>query len=955
MQCLYSAELRAHVAVFVVGLDTVCACVPQACKEQRMRFHDRTIACMGVGREGEVEVTIIFDDHTVALCGVRSWVPTASEPATVIEGGNLPRPPARFSILKTGSLPDSSGTPRPVPIRVLWSGRQYMWIAYDNGSIGVFSCQDIGTEGCSEMNGGRDDLSASEDIEFTLMHFGRLACMDDVSVAMQGLFLFADSRVPSLYYCYTHEDKCLLHYGSIQLHCQVRGDKTQQTNAIKKCRVVPFEDIVYGLHVEGCQYHVLTQGRWGDSPLYLTTLSFSLAECDTAGVAPLYQQITHAPEDNLGEYCRTCEARIAAICQANANTLQNSESTASMLAQLTELQHSVYALLRREQSSTSVKLSLNHSYPQRILRQLSHTFMQVSVNLFLCRLDVLHGIEKPLHESLRLHTARAVAVDAQEALMKIVDAAFPSPSTSEPPKVELWPPRESLCVDVILEHLGYSSEASLVVILREATEILPMLALLILYYTYQNTLCDEGSDSHDIVIPTLEHQRQENALREEFLISCCRLPALLNTWAFACYAVDHGINPLDKSHTGAPLYMLGPRICHLSNPPVLRLLPALMNGLLNVAAVDAVYKQTAAVLGLLNSTSLPPSLALKLSFVSLKTHAHRILEAMYRANRHTVNENVSIHALALAALQLGDVIPLRSLIRVGSAQERAVERVLCSCRDATRRNWLRLRFYILMRRYADALQVCCEFTSQNPVAGQLTQMIASYLRSLMPMGNEQYMSEYLQYLGPMSPSHLQSNEEEKDQEPRRVYEDSGDKGNELTCVGMVPTSLENQQDELDAQVRCAIARCASHSNRRALKFSCLTSLSRSKSSGEVVLRPSTILSFLDQSDNSLFTAPNQQKKLDIDKEADEETSSGNGKCAVFSSATESQDSQDPSDNSRRNEQQEKQTKHNNGCAPTMLNTSLCGFGDAVLCEARLQRSGKMCNRVRPCPYHDRKG
>ncbi|CCW67742.1 unnamed protein product [Phytomonas sp. Hart1] len=952
MQCVYAAELRAYLAVFLLSSDTLCACAPQACTEQRMRFEDRTIACMGVGREGEPEVTIVLDDNTVALCGMRAWVPPSSEPTAEVAGGGLPRSPIQFAILKTGSLSGLAGIPQSAPIRVLWSGRQYMWVVYEDGHIGAFSCQDTDVKGITERSGEQDDVSASEDIEFTLLYIGKLACLNDVSMPIEDLFVVSESRVLSLSYCYIQQNESLVHYGSIQLRCHVDGDGIGQTYPTKKSYTISSGETVYGLHVEGGRYHVLTQTSRGNSNLYISTLP--LVECEPAQEIPLYREIAQALEDDLGEHCHTCEARIAAICQANAKTFRDTEATTSMLGQLTELQYCVYALLRREQFSTNQKLSLKHSYPQRILRQLSHAFMQVSVNLFLSRLDVLHDIEQPLHESLGLHTARAVSVDAEKAFMEIVNTSFPSLFTSVPSKLECWPSRGLLCVDVILEYLGYSSQISLMDILRETTEMLPMVALLVLYYSYRNSLCSEDSNSGEVSLVTPERQRHANALREEFLISHCRLPASLNTWAFACYAVDHGINPLAKSHFGTPLYILGPHVCHLSSPPVLTLLPALMNGLLNVAAVDAAYQQIAVILGHFNPASLPPPLLLKLSFVALKTNAHHTLEAIYRANRSPVNEDISVRALALAALQLGDVTPLRGLIRVGSAEEQTVEGVLCTWRDITQRNWLRLCFYILMRRYADALHVCRDLITQDVVVKQPIQVISSHLRSLMPGGNAEYMSEHLQHSGPMSSLNLHINEEGKTHEFGRLDDVAGKKGNLLTCMSIAPTSLENQEGELDAQVRCAMMRCTSHSNRQVSRFPDLLTSSHSNVSAEAALRPSTILSSLDRNGNNLFTVPNNDNKLEIDKEDEEDTISENDKCAVSFSTTQSQHSKDWQVTREHIPQQQKQNIHNNDSASEIFETSSHGFNDVELCESRLQRSGKMCSRVRPCPYHDRK-
>lgn len=890
MQCLRSRD-GANVSVHVMQPNVLCVCLPDVRQKQLLRFDDHTIACVGPGRDG-TEMTVFLDNNTVLLCAltpsnIMADPETQTPPSRQHRSSvfTQPRINAELEISRVVAIPHPEGQ-TAAPQQALWAGRSALWVTYKNGTVCAYWV-------LSERAADETTSSGSLQLELVL----RASLPGAAAGSERSVFISPDSRSPSLHYCCTEE--VAMYYGTFRLRCPL-GSTTAPSMAqgVPSTHYrTPFGEDVMGIRHDTGRYHVLTQTRRGGAPLFVTTMPL-LPPYGVSDAPPaLCLQILHGPEDDLLGHCRQCESTLSAMTGGSIRTVP---VAMRVLTQLMDLRRSVYALMRREQDLLGGQLQAGGSTPHRLLERLVRKYAEVSVYLLLLSVDAMDGVDAPLSEALGLAAAREAACGAQEAFRLFVQETFGALMPTEVEDWILWPTKATLCVDVLLAELGYSSEASLASILSEAPQMSPGLALLVLYVSYRADYVNGGS-----TVGAVDQQCQNHAAREEFLRGAGQ-PVEANVWAYASFAVDHSMNPCEENPDGRLAHILGPLVPHMALPPIAALLPAIVNGLVGVAAVDTAYLLAGVCMAQFGGGSLSPSLGVKLLFVALQTRAHSIVETVYQGCRGPVLERFALQALAMAVLQRRDVSPLCGLIDVGSPQARVVERTLQSCEEMKLREQVLLPFYVLMQQYTEGLHSCRTVSERavNPTTSQRAHLVASHLRSLMPQGNDSYMLD-------TSPADVL----EVVQPTRHTPQPPADAhwGNVSSCP------LEGNPEEMADQVRRALDRCCGVPRDRA-GYHALSSLlspyqpPHHQGVGPVVLRPSTLLSSLDRG-----VTPSPSSAVVLDQTAPSFT-------VPFASAAD-----------------ESRVVPRSGFAST-----------SQVCEAVLKRSGKACGRPRPCPYHDRR-
>lgn len=179
------------IAAFMEGPNTLCTCTPQLGKLQTIRFDEQRVCCMGSGRVGKAEVTVVLSSGVAVLCGVlqalpsassSSWVEeeeegeeaafdaeqrqqaptsaagsaslTAAETAATRRAFAAANERSNLCILHTvqlppraaaalSSTPDVPAAAALLPLRVAWTGASTLWVVYEDGSVVAVQCSEV--------------------------------------------------------------------------------------------------------------------------------------------------------------------------------------------------------------------------------------------------------------------------------------------------------------------------------------------------------------------------------------------------------------------------------------------------------------------------------------------------------------------------------------------------------------------------------------------------------------------------------------------------------------------------------------------------------------------------------------------------------------------------------------------------------------------------------------------
>ncbi|TPP47298.1 hypothetical protein CGC20_34765 [Leishmania donovani] len=728
-------------AAFLKDTHTLCACTPQLGKLQTLRFEESTIFCLGPGRAGHAEVTVILGNGVAAVCGVQRAAPaparvTAEAYAEVAAAPSASRAARQtflaanegsdMHVLHTLQLPFHA-SPSAAPLRVAWTGATVLWVVYSDGSVVAVQCGESkgigsGVEGNEELQQSSQGLagasSASQARSSTVTtHVAETQLMptwaqngDSNNASMVQVQIHADPRAPGA-------------PPAAQLHWRQHQ--------------VCYAEQLYGVRCERGQFHILSQSARGAGPLYVATLlndgpAASSAAAGAASVAPsLAMTIMQCAESELSSHCRSCEALLKEL-RASAQQLKCEKDAALLLHRLMQVQHALYALLTRQQQSASVTdLAASESLPYRLLQRAAQVSREHAAYALFVHLGIMHTISKPLKDVLGLSEATARAEAAQAQWKSLLHDTFRRKSVYQSSVAELamWQSATPLCIEVLLDKLGLpAADASFTMAsaLASMDTVTPEVALFILYYSYS------------------------------FLL-LFGMPVDLNTWAFTCYAVDHGVNPAEAAEAEQKkslLYAMGPAVQHLGAPPFVRLLAPVVNGLAHVAALDVLLRLIPTCITVYTSAAedVPVAMAMRLLCVAVRAGSSRMIEALYEVMRGSAElMHLAAQPLAYAALHAGSVSAMRGWVEVGSPAADTIERTLQTAEGAHQREAVLISFYILLQRYEDALQVCSSATPADATQAQRLQVVLSYLRSLLSASSKAWGEQKMAVVADVDP------------------------------------------------------------------------------------------------------------------------------------------------------------------------------------------------------------
>ncbi|AYU81843.1 hypothetical protein, conserved [Leishmania donovani] len=786
-------------AAFLKDTHTLCACTPQLGKLQTLRFEESTICCLGPGRAGHAEVTVILGNGVAAVCGVQRAAPaparvTAEAYAEVAAAPSASRAARQtflaanegsdMHVLHTLQLPFHA-SPSAAPLRVAWTGATVLWVVYSDGSVVAVQCGESkgigsGVEGNEELQQPSQGLagasSASQARSSTVTtHVAETQLMptwaqngDSNNASMVQVQIHADPRAPVLHFAFTTADagsaeqqQLLLHYGTVRLQgappaAQLHWRQHQ----------VCYAEQLYGVRCERGQFHILSQSARGAGPLYVATLlndgpAASSAAAGAASVAPsLAMTIMQCAESELSSHCRSCEALLKEL-RASAQQLKCEKDAALLLHRLMQVQHALYALLTRQQQSASVTdLAASESLPYRLLQRAAQVSREHAAYALFVHLGIMHTISKPLKDVLGLSEATARVEAAQAQWKSLLHDTFRRKSVYQSSVAELamWQSATPLCIEVLLDKLGLpAADASFTMAsaLASMDTVTPEVALFILYYSYVG-LEHSADASGAQALPSMTEQQQQRQWRESFLL-LFGMPVDLNTWAFTCYAVDHGVNPAEAAEAEQKkslLYAMGPAVQHLGAPPFVRLLAPVVNGLAHVAALDVLLRLIPTCITVYTSAAedVPVAMAMRLLCVAVRAGSSRMIEALYEVMRGSAElMHLAAQPLAYAALHAGSVSAMRGWVEVGSPAADTIERTLQTAEGAHQREAVLISFYILLQRYEDALQVCSSATPADATQAQRLQVVLSYLRSLLSASSKAWGEQKMAVVADVDP------------------------------------------------------------------------------------------------------------------------------------------------------------------------------------------------------------
>ncbi|CAG9580416.1 conserved hypothetical protein [Leishmania major strain Friedlin] len=787
-------------AAFLKDPHTLCACTPQLGKLQTLRFEESTICCLGPGRAGHAEVTVILGNGVAAMCGVQRAAPaparfTAEAYAEVAAAPSASRAARQtflaanegsdMHVLHTLQLPFHA-SPSAAPLRVAWTDATVLWVVYSDGSVVAVQCGErIGTgsgaEGNEELQQPSEALagpsSASQargsTVTTQVLEAQLMATWaqngDSNKVSMVQVQIHADPRAPVLHFAFTTADaggseqqqQQLLHYGTVRLH-----GASPAVQLHWRQHQICYAEQLYGVRYERGQFHILSQSACGAGPLYVATLlkdgpAASSAAAGAVSVAPsLAMTIMQCAESELSSHCRSCEARLKEL-RDSAQELTCEKDATLLLHQLMQAQHALYALLTRQQQSASVTdLAASESLPYRLLQRAAQVSRQHVAYALFVHLGIMHTISKPLKDVLRLSEATATVEAAQAQWKSLLHDTFRRKSVYQSSVAELamWQSATPLCIEVLLDKLGLpAADASFTMAsaLASMDAVTPEMAVFILYYSYVG-LEHSADASGAQALPSMAEQQQQRQWRESFLL-LFGMPVDLNTWAFTCYAVDHGVNPAEAAEAEQKksfLYAMGPAVQHLGAPPFVRLLAPVVNGLAHVAALDVLLRLIPTCIAVYTSAGedVPVMMAMRLLCVALRAGSSRMIEALYDVMRGSEElMHLVAQPLAYAALHAGSVSAMRGWVGVGSPVADTIERTLQTAEGAHQREAVLIFFYILLQRYEDALQVCSSATPADATQAQRLQVVLSYLRSLLSASSKAWGEQKMVVVADVDP------------------------------------------------------------------------------------------------------------------------------------------------------------------------------------------------------------
>ncbi|KAK7201989.1 hypothetical protein NESM_000266900 [Novymonas esmeraldas] len=782
MQCLRveaGAAVTLDIAVFARDPHTLCACTPQLGRLQTLRFEESPIRCVGPGRAGYAEVTVLLENGVAAVCGVRcggdaSTHAAAAASAAEEDAGDAARPPtaavraafqageelSSLHVLHALQLPGGA-SPSATPLQVAWAGAATLWVVYSDGSLVVVPCT-AGDGGDPESNeepaetppplrapagaGGEVALPSGVMVAARVLDMHLLLADAGASVVEQAE-VHADPRAPVLHYAVitapAGASSRELRYGTVRFLglAKDRGLQWRQQR-------IAFHEHLCGVRFERGQFHVLSQGARGAGPLYVTSLPRDAPVASSAAAGRPEADAPHSTataimqsgEAELGHHCRSCEALLQELHHA-AQHLAIEQDAEALQHQLVKAQHALYALLSRQQQSTGVTdLSPSESLPYRLLQRATQIFRELSAYSLLAHLGLMHTVSRPLRDVLRLSEAATANKAAQAQWTSLMRDTFRHEGVYQNSVVELamWPSSTPLCVEGILGRLGLSAwDASCTVqsVLSGMGEVTADVALFLLYYSYAGL--EDAVDAAGGTHTSLAEQVRQRQRRVWFLL-LFGLPAELNVWAFACYAVDHGVHPAATASSAdgatAPAYLMGAAVRQMGAPPFLQLLAPVVHGLAHVTALDVLLQLVPTCIAAYTGAGeeFPVSVAMRLLCVAVRTGSSGTIEALYAVMRGSPTlRHLAAQPLAYAALHAGSVSAMRGWVEVGSPAADTIEQTLRSAEGMQQRESVLASFYILQRRYEDALRVCGAATPADATQAQRWQVVRSYLRSLL--------------------------------------------------------------------------------------------------------------------------------------------------------------------------------------------------------------------------------
>lgn len=967
---VHASTVSMDVAVFQLSRSTICACTPQVGKQQDIDFKEEVILCMSAGRPGRAEVTVLLSNNSVVLCGTQSPSQSSSlnygmtaDAATAIPGTRSISADAtlsqssfaiadelsRFGQLCVMQLSGATASLKHgvAPLRMCWTGETVLWIIYDDGAVISVECiRPTEHDMRATANEEAEVSTVAPVLQIARVQEGNIALTSSRAGVAEPLLMTAlqvspEQRSSTVHFAFTAASgggtasvspspvstPMQLYYGSMHLSPCCEAEGTEKVSLQWRRQCVLYSETLYGVRFDRGQYHVLSQSVESGSPLFVSSLPrdspmIQSTEHDTSYLA---HQIMQSKESALAEYCRQCDALLDDL-QSTSATLRSVEEAAAHMSKLTHLHHAIYALLCRQQESLTVgKLDPSESHPYRLLRRATRCFVAMSVYVLYMRLGIFSVVAQPLCEVLRLREARRVAREAQMELSALMRDTFSLSSFhGTVMDVSMWHQPTPLCIDVLLQRLGIAAEdhtVSLMSLLSDVDSVSPTLVLLILYCSYQNIETEAGMG--------MDMQRQ-NAQWRESLLLVLKHSVHLNAWAFVCYAVDHSINPASQceevennSSAAGSLYryFLGPSAHHLGAVPLHDLLSPVIIGLSHVAAFDAVLHLTSTCLAAYpkDGDEMPIPLAMRLLCVAVHSGATQLIETLYGSLRLSPTLRlIGAQPLTYAALRQAEVSVLRGWVEVGGDAASIIEHTLqASTGPISKRERLLLLFYILQRRYEDALQTCSAAAAAetDPVQAQRLQVVMSYLRSLLSAYAEVRSST------PAAALPLVQVSLPMDGSVQRPW----------LMRTIAATVLENSPCETAAQYLCVSNRQATTAGRAGIPAARIGTHAASSSRNQNSTGTPPLAQSMPQSSSAegQIETPSYQP----DEEAPEEATVS--PLPRHASAVAARGKGQSSASVRA------------GTSPGRPQ-----FASAK-CEAIIQRSGAVCSRPIPCPYHSR--
>ncbi|RNF25746.1 uncharacterized protein Tco025E_01986 [Trypanosoma conorhini] len=670
---------------------------------------------------------------------------------------------------------------------------------------------------------------------------------------------------------------------------------------------------VHGFSFKQCAYELLVQSELGGSPLCVMSLrqNSSVLLFDDSQPRLLSHQVVRAAPDKLAGLRVSCESSVQEI-ESTAAKVSDLPTTERALSQLLQIQHSLVATLHRERELNK-EMQPGQSISMQLIKRLHSVYIRLSVYRLLHSTGFGDRLDVPLREALGLEEARHSACTCQTELRSQFEREMDLAPAWNMEALSLWGSPEAapaMCIDAILAQMRCSDLCSLRGVVQQMTTVEPAAALLVLYCVHAGQQEEQQQLEEEESAAVHYESSQVDSIRGEFLDNFC-LPFSVDVWAYLAFVADHRLNP---TAVGAA-YGAG---C----PPLLDLVPGLINGLTHAGAYELVFQLTGPVLTLSSVVAMDPSVAVKLLFLAYRRGNAKVLEALYRRSRGTVWRNAATHALGMAALQTESVRLLSGLVAPQSPEESVVESILRCCPNASLSNVLLMDFYILMRRYADALRMCERLASCHAIDAQRVQVIALHLRGLMPNGNTSFGLRQGLDAGeparPPGPGAYNAQPPHSRQTPQVPPPHA-------SAVSGGP--LKSEEQELDEDVARTTARISAWRRDE---------------------RPLDAVGGSLQRDlNAVTFAPTPVASLGIVHDGGRGSSrrDGGGGAAQqrFASASMRVGAESGSVGST--------------SAATLPRRAAAVAAsqerEPLLCEAILKRSKKPCGRERPCPYHDR--